>query len=122
MSNWRCVKSCGACCHLDPTDRPGLEDYLSPQQLEEYLKLVGSDGWCINFDHEQRECRIYDQRPRFCRVQPDIFAELYGVKAEEFNDFAISCCLEQISGVYGDQSPEMSRYQRAVNSDEIFPI
>jgi hypothetical protein len=50
MGNWRCVKLCGACCHLDPTERPGLDEYLSPTELEEYLNLVGEDGWCINFD------------------------------------------------------------------------
>jgi Fe-S-cluster containining protein len=114
MGNWRCVKLCGACCHLDPAERPGLDEYLSPTELEEYLNLVGEDGWCINFDQETRECRIYDDRPRFCRVKPDIFADLYGVEAPEFNDFAIQCCLEQIEAVYGDDSIEMSRYQQAV--------
>jgi len=114
MGNWRCVKLCGACCHLDPTERPGLDEYLSPTELEEYLNLVGEDGWCINFDQETRECRIYDDRPRFCRVKPDIFADLYGVEAPEFNDFAIQCCLEQVEAVYGDDSIEMSRYQQAV--------
>ena len=114
MENWRCIKLCGACCHLDPTERPDLEEYLSPTELEEYLNLVGEDGWCINFDQETRECRIYDDRPRFCRVKPDIFADLYGVTAPEFNDFAIQCCLEQIEAVYGDDSIEMSRYQQAV--------
>lgn len=114
MACWRCVKLCGACCHLDPAERPDLEEYLTPEEMEEYLNLVGDDGWCINFDQSTRECRIYADRPRFCRVKPDVFADLFGVSATEFNDFAIRCCLEQIEAVYGDPSPEMSRYQQTV--------
>lgn len=112
MTTWRCVKNCGACCQLDPADRPDLADYLSPAELEQYLKMVGEGGWCIYFDHARRECRIYDQRPRFCRVQVDTFESMYGVKAEEFNDFAIACCHQQIEGIYGKNSPEMERYHQ----------
>ncbi|HIK54055.1 MAG TPA: YkgJ family cysteine cluster protein [Synechococcales cyanobacterium M55_K2018_004] len=114
MATWRCVKQCGACCHLDPDDRPGLELYLLPQELEQYLSLVGPDGWCINFDHESRECRIYDSRPRFCRVNAEIFGEMYGIEPEELNDFAIDCCRQQIEGVYGDRSLEMIRFDYQV--------
>ncbi|MFM6194631.1 MAG: YkgJ family cysteine cluster protein [Planktothrix sp.] len=114
MTNWLCVKQCGACCHLDPTERPELEDYLNPEDLQLYLSLVGEDGWCIHFDTETRECKIYDQRPRFCRVQPDVFQELYGIEPEELNDFAIDCCQQQIEGVYGYPSPEMERFNQAV--------
>lgn len=112
METWRCVRQCGACCHLDPGDRPDLEDYLSPEELAQYLSMVGKGGWCINFDHSTRECRIYEQRPRFCRVQPDIFEQMYGIAAEEFNDFAIDCCRQQIAGVYGKNSQEMKRYRK----------
>jgi len=24
MTTWQCVKQCGACCHLDPAERPDL--------------------------------------------------------------------------------------------------
>ena len=105
---------CGACCHLEPQERPGLEEYLSPDQLTHYLSLVGDDGWCINFDQTSRECRIYENRPRFCRVEPEIFWEMYQVDADEFNDFAIDCCHEQIEGVYGEDTVEMSNYQQQV--------
>lgn len=114
MASWQCVKSCGACCHLDPRDRPELQDYLSPEELQLYLSMVGEGGWCINFDRETRKCRIYERRPRFCRVQPEIFQQMYGVEAAEFNDFAIDCCHEQIEGVYGADSPEMERYTETV--------
>ncbi len=114
MSNWKCIKMCGACCHLDPEERPGLEEYLSPLEMKIYLSLVGEDGWCINFDQNSRECKIYQDRPRFCRVEPEIFEGMYGVEAREFNDFAIDCCHEQIDGVYGEDSLEMESYQQQV--------
>ena len=44
MATWRCIKQCGACCNLDPSDRPDLEEYLPPEQLAVYLSMVGLDG------------------------------------------------------------------------------
>ena len=114
MATWLCVKECGACCHLDPAERPDLDLYLSPEELEQYLSLVGADGWCIHFDHEHRECQVYANRPRFCRVQADIFQDLYDVEPDDLNDFAIDCCRQQIEGVYGDRSLEMLRFDRAI--------
>lgn len=114
MATWRCVKYCGACCHLDPSDRPDLEDYLTPDELAQYLRMVGEGGWCTHFNHETRECQIYDDRPRFCRVQDDVFQDLYGIEPEELNDFAIDCCRQQIEAVYGDRSLEMLKFDREV--------
>jgi uncharacterized protein len=114
MATWRCVKQCGACCQLDPADRPDLDSYLSPDELGLYLSLVGEDGWCINYDQLARECRIYDQRPRFCRVEAEVFHDLYGIEASELNDFAIDCCRQQIEGVYGDRSFELLRFEREI--------
>jgi hypothetical protein len=114
MATWQCVKNCGACCHLDPIDRPDLEDYLTPEELTLYLSLVGENGWCIHFEPETRECSIYANRPRFCRVEAQTFSELYGIEPEELNDFAIDCCRQQIEGVYGDRSLEMLQFDRAV--------
>ncbi|HEY9647358.1 MAG TPA: YkgJ family cysteine cluster protein [Chroococcidiopsis sp.] len=114
MATWQCVKQCGACCHLDPADRPDLGDYLTPDQLALYLSLVGDDGWCVNFDHTSRECQIYDDRPQFCRVEADTFQRMYGIEPEELNDFAIDCCCQQIEAVYGDRSLEMLRFEREV--------
>lgn len=114
MATWRCVKYCGACCHLDPSDRPDLEDYLTPVELTQYLSMVGDGGWCIHFNHETRECRIYDDRPRFCRVEADVFQDLYGIEPEELNEFAIDCCRQQIEAVYGDRSLEMLKFDREV--------
>ncbi len=114
MAQWTCIQNCGACCYLAPEERPDLADYLTPEELTHYLSLVGPDGWCRHFDPESRRCRIYAQRPRFCRVQPEIFQDLYGVEPDEFDDFAIACCQEQISDVRGPDSPELSRYLTAV--------
>ena len=114
MATWQCVKNCGACCNLDPADRPDIHEYLTPVELEEYLSMVGEGGWCVNFDHEARECRVYADRPRFCRVQPDVFEQMYGIEGEDLNDFAIDCCRQQIEGVYGDRSLEMLRFDKAV--------
>jgi hypothetical protein len=114
MATWLCVKQCGACCHLDPTDRPDLAEYLTPDELTLYLSMVGEGGWCVNFDQATRECRIYSDRPRFCRVDPKVFHDLFGIEPEDLNDFAIDCCREQIDGVYGDRSLEMIRFDQAV--------
>jgi len=115
MANWQCISNCGACCYLEPSDRPDLEEYLTPQDLQTYLSMVGSDGWCIYFDRLKRQCSIYEQRPRFCRVQADTFFEMFGVEPEELNDFAIACCEEQIESVYGDRSLELLRFEQAIN-------
>jgi Fe-S-cluster containining protein len=115
MANWQCISNCGACCYLEPSDRPDLEEYLIPQDLQTYLSMVGSDGWCIYFDRLKRQCSIYEQRPRFCRVQADTFFEMFGVEPEELNDFAIACCEEQIESIYGDRSLELLRFEQAIN-------
>lgn len=119
LGKWQCISNCGACCNLTPEDRPNLAKYLSSEELELYMSMVGEDGWCINYDHDIRECRIYRERPRFCRVQPDIFGDMYGVEVTEFNEFAIACCQQQISGVYGRDSDELERYNKLVNSTLI---
>ena len=117
MATWKCVKQCGACCNLDPTERPDIEEYLSPEELELYLSMVGEEGWCINYDRVTRECKIYPDRPRFCRVEPEVFQDMYGIEPEELNDFAIECCQQQIEGVYGDRSLEMLRFNYQVSRE-----
>ena len=120
MVTWRCVKSCGACCYLDPTERPELKEYLSPEEVKHYISLIGVDGWCINYDHLSRECRIYPDRPKFCRVQPDTFKEMYDIEPEELNEFAIDCCQEHIGDMYGEHSLEMHRFNNAVGISKGF--
>ncbi|MEM8810153.1 MAG: YkgJ family cysteine cluster protein [Cyanobacteria bacterium P01_G01_bin.38] len=114
MATWKCVKNCGACCQLDPTDRPDLEDYLSPQELQLYLSMVGQDGWCRHYNQTTRECSIYAARPSFCRVTADTFHAMFGIDFDDLNDFAIECCQQQIEGVYGSDSPEIARFNQAI--------
>ena len=114
MATWQCVENCGACCQLDPADRPDLSDYLSESELALYISMVGEDGWCINYDKANRKCTIYNERPNFCRVQPDTFQKLYNIAPADLNDFAIECCEQQITGIYGNRSEEMDRFYEAV--------
>jgi uncharacterized protein len=114
MATWHCVKNCGACCQLDPGDRPDLADYLTPPELVLYLSMVGPDGWCINFNHSTRECGIYDNRPDFCRVQPDTFERMFGVEPADLDEFAIDCCREHIEDTYGDRSLESIRFETEI--------
>lgn len=118
MPTWQCIENCGACCYLEPGDRPDLADYLTPEQLKQYLALVGADGWCIHFDKNTRQCAIYDTRPRFCRVLPETFQEMFDIPATELQQFAIDCCVEHIEDIYGNASPEMERYlTKVVNAE-----
>lgn len=117
VNNWQCVSGCGACCNLTPEERPDLDQYLSPEELATYMDMVGDDGWCINYNHDQRKCQIYEQRPRFCRVKPDTFEEMYGVEETDFNEFAIACCQQQIVGVYGEDSAELQQYNQAIKQN-----
>jgi Fe-S-cluster containining protein len=119
MATWQCISGCGACCYLEPSDRPDLEDYLTPAELQKYLSMVGADGWCINFDRLNRQCGIYAERPRFCRVQADTFFDMFGIEADELDEFAIACCEEQIESIYGDRSLELLRFENAISNVQI---
>jgi Fe-S-cluster containining protein len=111
------MKGCGACCYLDPTERPDLDQYLEPEQLELYISLIGPDGWCKNYDVEQRNCKIYNDRPIFCRVEPTNFETMYHIDPEHFQEFAIDCCLEHIGDLYGEDSAEYERYEELTTGD-----
>ena len=111
---WQCVGQCGACCYLEPGDRDSLSDYLSEDELQQYLSLVGEDGWCIHYNHQQRNCSIYERRPQFCRVTVQSFYRMFGVSAEELPAFAAACCREHITDIYGEASPEMERFNAEV--------
>ena len=42
------------------------------------------------------------------------FNAMFGIEAEDLNDFAIDCCRQQTEDVYGDRSLEMLKFDRAV--------
>jgi Fe-S-cluster containining protein len=111
LQQWQCIKHCGACCRLAPDERPEALAALNDSQQQTYLAMVGDDGWCIHYDSGGQRCRIYNERPAFCRVSE--LGALFGVPAENLDDFAISCCQQQIRSTYGGRSPVLRRFNRA---------
>jgi hypothetical protein len=109
--HWSCISGCGACCRLDPEQRSEALEALAPDQRELYLSMVGPDGWCRHFNTGSRTCRIYADRPGFCRV--GALAQLFAVPDDEGEDFAIACCRQQIRQEYGGRSTVMRRFERA---------
>ena len=111
---WTCIHQCGACCRLAPEERPEALEALSEEQRATYLSMVGEDGWCLHYDSGARRCRIYEERPDFCRVSS--LAELFEVPAEDADSFAIACCNQQIRSLYGGRSRELRRFKRAITN------
>ena len=109
---WRCISGCGSCCRLDPGERNEALEALDAEQQELYLSMVGPDGWCIHFDTGSSSCRIYEERPVFCRVEN--LAQLFEVPAKEANDFAIACCRQQIRCEHGGRGMVMKRFEQAI--------
>jgi hypothetical protein len=48
----------------------------------------------------------------------DTFETMFGITADELDDFAIDCCQEHIADIYGEPSPEMERFNQAVGVEE----
>lgn len=117
---WRCVENCGACCKLDkgPSFASPEEIFSDPSDIELYKSLIGPDGWCIHFDKGTRKCSIYNDRPYFCRVEPDVFHSLYGINKKKFNKEACSCCKDTIKAIYGSHSTELDNFNRSIRSSD----
>ncbi|KAM4078121.1 hypothetical protein ACB094_09G013000 [Castanea mollissima] len=115
---WRCVEGCGACCKLDkgPSFPTPEEIFTDPRDIELYRSLMGPDGWCINFDKGTRTCSIYNDRPYFCRVEPEVFQSLFGIKKKKFNKEACSFCRDTIKEIYGSQSKELDNFNHSIKS------
>jgi Fe-S-cluster containining protein len=110
--HWRCISGCGSCCRLDPEEREEALEALTAEQQQQYLAMVGPDGWCIHYDTGSCTCSIYDQRPMFCRVEN--LATLFNVAPEEANAFAIACCRQQIRSEHGGRGIVMKRFEQAI--------
>ena len=108
---WQCISGCGACCRLDPGERPEALEALDPEEQELYLSMVGADGWCRHYDTGSQRCRIYETRPRFCRVTN--LASIFEVPEAEANGFAIACCRQQIRSEHGGRGRVLRRFERA---------
>lgn len=76
--------------------------------------MVGEGGWCIHFNRDTRMCSIYDERPRFCRVEREVFLDLFGMKSHEVDRAACSMCRDSISDIFGPQSKELKRFNESV--------
>jgi Fe-S-cluster containining protein len=96
---------------LDPEHRSEALAALDADQRSRYLAMVGSDGWCIHFDTGGRRCRIYGERPEFCRVSS--LAQLFDVPSELADAFAIACCTQQIRQEFGGRSKVLRRFELA---------
>ena len=114
--HWSCLSQCGACCRLAPDERPEAIEALDPEQQQQYLSMVGRDGWCIYFDSGARRCRIYDSRPDFCRVSS--LCSLFGIPDDQADPFAIACCRQQIRSVHGGRSRELRKFERLIRSND----
>lgn len=79
----------------------GAEYLPDAEELALYESMAAEDGWCKHFDKDKRACTVYEDRPRFCRVETETFGDMYGVDPEDMDDFCSSCCKEQIGDVYG---------------------
>ena len=117
--HWRCISGCGSCCRLDPGERNEALEALSAEQQQQYLEMVGPDGWCIHYDTGSSSCRIYDERPMFCRVEN--LAQLFEVPAEEANDFAIACCRQQIRCEHGGRDRKSTRLNSSHSQQSRMP-
>ena len=111
---WRCISGCGSCCRLDPNLRGEALAALDASQQATYLAMVGADGWCIHFDTGGCRCRIYDDRPDFCRVGQ--LTSLFGGEGEDSDALAIRCCTQQIRSEHGGRGKVMRRFLRAIRS------
>lgn len=58
---------------------------FSKDELATYVSMIGDDDWCINYDKDNRMCKIYETRPEFCVVDPRKFKTMFGVEQEDLN-------------------------------------
>ncbi len=109
---WNCVENCGACCKLEPGERQEAIAVLTNEERILYMSMVGDDGWCKHFDKVSRKCKIYSQRPSFCKV--DKMSSMFDVPDEMLDIFAISCCKQQIRFIYGGRSKVMKNFCKKI--------
>jgi uncharacterized protein len=82
--------NCGVCCTetemlLSKKDIKRLEEKgFSQNQFvkydrQGYAQLKNRDGYCVFYDHKNRQCSVYVDRPCGCRVYPVILDEETGI-------------------------------------------
>ena len=114
MLHWKCIKNCGACCYLAPDERVEALESLDDKQTEIYLKMVGKNGWCTNYDSVSRTCMIYDNRPDFCNVHN--LGDFYDFNHVLPDTYAINCCRQHIKSIYGKSSLELMTFEKEIRT------
>ncbi|KAL5210465.1 hypothetical protein ABZP36_006088 [Zizania latifolia] len=116
---WKCATGCGACCKLDKgPDFPTPEEIFAdhPDDLQLYKSMIGTDGWCTKYDNSTCTCTIYQDQPIFCRLEPKVFEEYFGVpsRPSTFDREACSACVDTIEMVYGEDSAELTNFKHLI--------
>ena len=112
MKSWTCIENCGACCHIDLKYRKNLKNILSQKDIELIKNMTKKNGWCKHLDKENMKCRIYDERPHFCKV--NLFSKNFKEYKKNGDNFLIDCCKEHIRFIYGKRSDEMNRFKQEI--------
>ena len=112
MKSWTCIEKCGACCQIDLKYRKSLNNILSKEDIELIKSMTKKDGWCKHLDKKNMKCKIYDNRPHFCKV--NIFSNNFKEYKKKGDKFLINCCKEHISSIYGNKSEEMKRFKKEI--------
>ena len=113
MKSWSCIENCGACCHLDLSDRDDLSGVLSNKDMALIKTMKSKDGWCKYLDKTNRKCMIYESRPHFCRVNQ--FSSSFKGYLKNGDKFLIDCCTQHISSIYGRKSEQMKAFKSSVS-------
>ena len=114
MKSWSCIENCGACCHLDLTDRDDLSGVLNRKDIALINSMKREDGWCKYLDKSNKKCMIYESRPHFCRV--NVFSKSLKGYLKKGDKFLIECCTQHISSIYGRKSKQMKAFKTTVSN------
>lgn len=115
MKSWTCINECGACCKFDLHDRENISKFLNDDDIALINSMTDKNGWCKNLDKKNMSCKIYDERPHFCRV--DNFSINFKEYLKKGDNFLINCCKQHISSVYGKKSPQMISFKKGIVSN-----
>eukprot|EP00850_Spirogloea_muscicola_P015112 SM000113S24068 [mRNA] locus=s113:205538:206131:- [translate_table: standard] len=61
-------------------------------------------------------CLPVAERPRFCRVEPEVFKDLYDVDEQDMDATACNFCMQSIRDVYGGRSKELKSFRRIIRT------
>ena len=107
-TKWNCITNCGACCRLAPEERAEAIASLRDEEVKVYLDLVKPDGWCRHYDSGRRICKVYEDRPSFCKTKD--LTRRFDLNEDVSSDFLINCCRQNIRSVYGGKSTILKRF------------